>query len=70
MYSKKRLCREGGVSQPLDNADYSNVSAFMEAFWGFVWHTVAHSGTPPREDDSWKRTKFSGLKEFVDRIVR
>ena len=42
---------------------------FMEAFWGYLWHTVVHSGSPPREDDVWDRAKFSGLKLFVHHIV-
>ena len=52
---------------PTNNTDYLNVSAYMEAFWGYLWPTIAHGNV--RLKGKWKAIKFRGLKEFVDHIV-
>ena len=54
------------IFAPANNTDYSNVSAYLEAFWGCIWPAVSHNYLPMV--GKWSVPKH-GLKEFVDHPV-
>ena len=45
-------------------ANFSNVAAHLEAFWGYIWPTACNNYMPLIGE--WSVPKHSGLKEFVD----
>ena len=49
------------IFSPAVNTEYLNVAAYLEAFWGYIWPTLAtitsHS------------SGHGGLKEFIDLVI-
>ena len=50
-----------------NNADYAHVSAYLEAFWGYLWPAACHSYHP--QVGEWGAPRHNGLKEFVDSAI-
>ena len=59
--------RETIVLCPVNNTEYLNVVAYLEAFWGYIWPTVCHNNVPPH--DEWTSNYHGGLKEFIDHAI-
>ena len=63
----KNRCDELMILAPANNCDYTHVSAYLEAFWGYLWPAASHNFSP--QIGEWSVTRHSGLKEFVDNVI-